>query len=1443
MNIKPVRILHLALLFGSMALAGQALAAPLYFNDAGGPLTWKQNDAAYANWSTVAGGPYAAVWTGWSDAGFEGTAGTVDVSGNVQFNSLQFDVTGYTIAGGTITIGNPTTPGFYVVSGGSALITSTMAQSGTGNTIVIGKAGYAGTLTLSGDASAVTRNFNVNYGTVIITRSDSLGSGTKTVSLTNGTAGHCQLHLDGSGGDITLPNTISFMTSNMADPGTIYNLAGNNTIGGNFTLTSGGGGTRFVVNAGSLTLNGAISANQPSRALALAGAGNGIVAGVIADGAAAYTVTKEDAGQWTLSGANLYTGTTVVNAGTLTVSGSLANANITITGGKLDGAGTLNCRLTDDTADRMRVSGSGTIDISSLTLNLVRTGAQSLTEYVLLNDLTKVTGGAFLSTTLPPYWHIDYDGTAANPNAIVLVFDVAGASREWDGGDAAAGTWSAAANWAGDGVPGDGGALVFPASAARQVNTNDTLTAVRSLTLGGGYTLLGNPLTPGGAVQSAGTNTLALPLTLNGPKLFDIASGTLTLASTVGGAGGIGKAGAGTLNVISGSSYAGDTIVSNGVLHQSGVIPTGALPVSGASLWLRADGLTGLADGAAVATWTDESGMTNHATQATAANRPTYRAGVQNGLPVVRFDGTDDRLAYNGAVLVNTDYTIFIVEGRTDPKANNYVLRGSVGTTDQNLHVGYRVNATFTHAQYNNDYDMPVAGYTLQQFNVLALDLDATGGSGRHTWRNGTLLGAKANNTRLGAYVNSSIGGYTPNMYKGDVAEVVMYRRALSAQERRQVETYLMSKWLPPVPYASTLRVAQPGAVELNGRKLQVAGLGDAGGAGGVVVNSATNPVTLTVNGSTTNTFSGAICEAASGTVSLTKAGTGALTLAGTNTYSGPTTVNAGTLACGCDHALPAATVLTLGSGNTVGHLGALNQALGSLTVSPYSTATNVITIGSGTTLTVNGNVAIGNNAAANTTTYLTLRGGGSFVVNSVGGTFKLGLATGNANYDYGTTDMRGLGAFALNLGTTGTLRVGNTAGTSMGGPFYTTLILATNSSITAGTVGVGDATGQGGNIGVLRLGSGTNAINADVVNIGQAGTSRSSGQVVFDTATGSLTLRGSAGGNSRANTVNILNHTSATGTLLTGLLELADHPAHLLIGTLTLAKRVGNSALGDTGTLTFDTGTLDVTTVVAGSRSSTGGTSAGTLNIGGGTAIVGTGGITLATSTVAGSTANGTVNLTGGNVTVNGNITKGASTGAGTATLNLDGATLDLTGHTIGGAAPALVTAAFKAGTVSNIAEINNGASGLTKTTAGTLTLAGDNRYTGVTTINAGTLALAGNDVLRPQHNIVLGGGTLDTGTGENHVGTLTLAGDVVSTIRVVPGSKLSFAESRESIWGGQLAIEGTLTSTSLRVGTDRNGLTDVQLQQISAGGRPVSITATGYLVTSPPGTVITVR
>lgn len=132
------------------ALTSNARAGNLYFDAAGGTKTW-DNGAAEMNWSGTTGGPYGEYWVGANDAVFEGTAGTVNVSGTItSVNSITFSTPGYAINNGDI---------YLTGSGGSVV-----AGSGT-STIASNIHGSAG-MTTTGDGTIVLSGANDFSGAI-----------------------------------------------------------------------------------------------------------------------------------------------------------------------------------------------------------------------------------------------------------------------------------------------------------------------------------------------------------------------------------------------------------------------------------------------------------------------------------------------------------------------------------------------------------------------------------------------------------------------------------------------------------------------------------------------------------------------------------------------------------------------------------------------------------------------------------------------------------------------------------------------------------------------------------------------------------------------------------------------------------------------------------------------------------------------------------------------------------------------------------------------------------------------------------------------------------------------------------------------------------------------------------------------------------------------------
>ena len=257
----------------------------------------------------------------------------------------------------------------------SSAITGAFALTlnGSGTTTLGGNSTYAGgTILGSGGGAAVVRAI----------ASNALGTGQISFDGTgNGSTARLEL-----AGNVTLANAISLPQRNSGTVA-IENVSGNNALGGAIGLTAGGGTATIQSDAGLLTLNGNVTSTSGSRTPTFAGAGNGVVNGVISDGAGNISVVKNGIGTWTLAGNNLYTGATVVNAGTLALGASdrIHNASaLTLAGGTFATGGF------NETIGALNLTENSTLDfgIGVSTLSLATAGTFTAGKTLTLKGYT-----------------------------------------------------------------------------------------------------------------------------------------------------------------------------------------------------------------------------------------------------------------------------------------------------------------------------------------------------------------------------------------------------------------------------------------------------------------------------------------------------------------------------------------------------------------------------------------------------------------------------------------------------------------------------------------------------------------------------------------------------------------------------------------------------------------------------------------------------------------------------------------------------------------------------------------------------------------------------------------------------------------------------------------------------------------------------------------------
>ena len=218
--------------------------------------------------------------------------------------------------------------------------------------------------------------------------------------------------------------------------------------------------------------------------------------------------------------------------------------------------------------------------------------------------------------------------------------------------------------------------------------------------------------------------------------------------------------------------------------------------------WYKADGAvynTGTDqadDGETVATWDDAAG-TNDATQETAANKPTFESDEINGYPIVSFDSSNDFLSFSTASVKNSSYTLYAVGLRTD-SSSSYAVGSPGGTANQDLHFGYSTNTQVRFGQWTNDLNVTVSAHNSPALTPFLLfgEFDSSVGHSVTEFRNGLKTEASNTNTVvLSGDKAGYLGRVSSNYYGGDLAEVVMYSRALSDSDEEKVQSYLALKY------------------------------------------------------------------------------------------------------------------------------------------------------------------------------------------------------------------------------------------------------------------------------------------------------------------------------------------------------------------------------------------------------------------------------------------------------------------------------------------------------------------------------------------------------------------------------------------------------------------------------------------------------------------------
>jgi len=1172
---------------------------------------------------------------------------------------------------------------------GTGTVALTSAENYTGGTLING-----GTLALSGSGALVSAG-SVNLQNAGSTFDISGASGNRTIGMLTGdtsTSIALGAHtlIFGDSANTMFGGTISGSGGIVKQGSGVATLSGPNIYTGVTTVNAG---TLAIGAGGSLAASGALALNSASSIFDLSGAStsqtvgalSGVAGSQVVLAATPFTLTlggatnttfagaisggggivKQGPGTLTLSGTNTYTGGTTVSAGTLALG----------SGGSL--AATGNVALT----------GAGS------TFDLSAAGAQSI------GALSGVAGSSvFLGAnalTLAPSGSSSFGGTIGGSAGVVIngtgTETLTGANTYTGGTSIQSGTLALGLG----GALAGGGAMTLASSGTFDISGGGNQTIGVLAGAGGTIKLGANLLHVSGSgggsfdgvVQGTGgvTNT-ASALVLNGVNTYAGLTTVQTGSLTVGDATHASASVAGDVTVASGASLGGFGTVGGNVTVQSGGHlapgnPTGTLTVS-SDLTL------------------DQGSTLDFSFGAPGPNFTTFGTGHN-----VAVTGN---LAINGAALnpINAGgfgpglYNLFTYGG-TLTETNGGIVPPS-GFTIQNLTASKQINLINT------------TGLTLNFWNANGLASSTRMGGGSGVWSvpqaNWTDATGSITITRQPADAFAIFGGDAGTVTIDNTGGAVTTLGMQFASDGFHLVGDVLGLVAPTPGALSEIRV------------------GD--GSGASIHWIATIDNTLTGLG-------------------INKTGAGTLVLGGSNTYTQSTMLSAGTLSVSTEANLGAA-------GAALDFEGGILQVTGTT----FQSTARTITLG-----TPGGGFDIAD--AANVFTVSQALGG-------TGGLTKLGAGTlvldGANSYSGGTTVSAGT------LQGDATSLQGNIVDNAA-----LVFVQGTNGTFAGSVSGSGSLTKLG--IGTLTL-SGTNSYSG--------GTVISAGALQGDTAS----LQGTI-----SNNASLIFNQGTDGTF-TGAIS----------GTGVLAK-LGGGTLTLSGANTYSGGTTISAGALQGDTASLQGNITDNASLIFNQATDGT-----FTGAISGS---GSLTKTGaGNVTLS-----GANTYAGGTTISggtLQGSTISLQGAIADNAA--LVFDQAGAGTFSGVI---SGSGSVTKQGVGTVTLTGANVYTGGTTVAAGALvgstaSLQGNIV--DNASLVFDQAATGTfagnlsGTGsltKSGAGVLTLSGVstysggttiTAGTLRgdatnlqgtIANGAALVFDQAANGIFNGTMSGGGSLTKT----------------------------------------------
>lgn len=210
-----------------------------------------------------------------------------------------------------------------------------------------------------------------------------------------------------------------------------------------------------------------------------------------------------------------------------------------------------------------------------------------------------------------------------------------------------------------------------------------------------------------------------------------------------------------------------------------------------ASLFADTSGGSAAGANTGVGRWQDKSGQANHLTQGTANNRPTLIESVKNGLSILRFDASNDSLAFGTVTGYTGAVSFFAVCYETSLRFL------AIGGSSQNSFFGTAyVSGGGILWRNQADTGMTVIDANPNRFVLVAGVRTGTGTNQSRIRRDGGVVDSTG--TITGTIEAGHVGQRTTaggQFSGGDLAELLIYNRAVTDAELSAIEIGLNRKW------------------------------------------------------------------------------------------------------------------------------------------------------------------------------------------------------------------------------------------------------------------------------------------------------------------------------------------------------------------------------------------------------------------------------------------------------------------------------------------------------------------------------------------------------------------------------------------------------------------------------------------------------------------------